>query len=66
MIYPIGDFDTDPEDLIAFHGASPQAKAPGGIDQHRALVTIAFFKLDDPVEAEVLYDAAADNVTSTS
>jgi len=128
LIYPIGDFDTDPEDLITFHGVSPQANAPGGIDRHRALVTIAFFNLDnhsqrknllreramvivtlfrllkdlsddqgdvvarqladniesakaphaacarsfrrlhqsDPVEAEVLYDAAADFVNSAS
>ena len=67
LIYPVGDFDTDPEDLIAFYGASPQAKAPGGIDQHRALVTIAFFKLDDPIgRKNLLRERAMVIVTSTS
>jgi len=47
LIYPIGDFDDDPEDLIRFHGVSPQAMADSGYRRARALVTIEFFKLDD-------------------
>lgn len=47
LIYPIGDCDTDPEQLIRFHGVSPQPVAMRGYRRHRALVTIEFFKLDD-------------------
>jgi hypothetical protein len=47
LIYPIGDFDEDPEDLIRFHGVSPQAVARSGHRRDRALVTIEFFRLDD-------------------
>jgi hypothetical protein len=47
LIYPIGDFDDDPEKLIRFHGVSLQPVAASGHRRHRALVTIEFFKLDD-------------------
>ncbi|MGK7911154.1 MAG: hypothetical protein AB4050_06665 [Synechococcus sp.] len=47
LIYPIGDFDRDPESLVKFHGVSPQPVATDGFDRDRALVTIEFFKLDD-------------------
>jgi hypothetical protein len=47
LIYPIGNFDEAPEDLIRFHGVSPQAVAISGHQLARALVTIEFFKLDD-------------------
>ncbi|MBN1135768.1 MAG: hypothetical protein JXM73_04240 [Anaerolineae bacterium] len=47
LIYPIGDFDAVPEELIKFHGISPQAVANGGHDRARALVTIEFFELDN-------------------
>ncbi|MEI6827788.1 MAG: hypothetical protein WCK54_19525 [Desulfuromonadales bacterium] len=47
LIYPIGDFDCKPEDLIKFHGVSPQAAVKTGHDRARALVTIEFFELDD-------------------
>ncbi|MCO5164795.1 MAG: hypothetical protein M9894_00295 [Planctomycetes bacterium] len=30
LIYPIGDFDEDPEELITFHGISPMAKKWSG------------------------------------
>lgn len=46
LIYPIGDFDDDPEDLIGFNGVSPFAKAKKGHKRWRALVTIEFFNLD--------------------
>ena len=47
LIYPIGDFDDDPEDLIRFHGVSPQAVAEDKYKKARAMVTIDIFKLDD-------------------
>ncbi len=46
LIYPIGDFDEDPENLIRFYGASPYAVKRSGHGRKRALVTIEFFKLD--------------------
>lgn len=49
LIYPLGDFDEDPEALIEFHGLSPQAKASRGFKRKRALVTIDLFKLDDTI-----------------
>lgn len=47
LIYPLGDFDDDPEDLISFEGmvAVPRKK-PGSHEYNRALVTIAFFRLN--------------------
>lgn len=55
LIYPIGDFDSKPEDLIKFHGVSPQAAAKAGYDRARALVTIEFFKLDDEASRKNLF-----------
>jgi|SRR5579871_2585733 len=55
LIYPIGDFDADPETLIQFTGLSPQPVAPAGYPRHRALVTIDFFKLDDPIQRKNLF-----------
>jgi hypothetical protein len=47
LIYPIGDFDIDPEDVIGFYGHLAIAKAPTGTREHRrALVTIDFFELN--------------------
>jgi hypothetical protein len=47
LIYPLGSWDDDPEELIGFNGISPYAKKDDGYQRHRGLVTIAFFKLDD-------------------
>ena len=47
LIYGLGDIDSDPEELIQFHGASPRPVAASGYKRHRALVTIEFFALDD-------------------
>ena len=48
LIYPIGDFDDDPEALIEFVGLSPRPKMRSGTFGHRrALVTIELFRLDD-------------------
>ena len=46
LIYPVGDWDIDPESVIGFLGFVPQAD-PNSPDYHRGLVTIAFFGLDD-------------------
>jgi hypothetical protein len=46
LIYPIGDLDDDPEDLIGFHGVSPQAIGDTQHKRARALVTIELFELD--------------------
>jgi thiol-disulfide isomerase/thioredoxin len=45
LLYPIGQIDEDPEDLIEFAGLSPQAKA-AGFRRKRALVTIWLFQLN--------------------
>jgi hypothetical protein len=55
LIYPVGDLDSDPELLITFTGASPVAVSKSGHKRHRALVTIEFFKLDDPEKRKNLY-----------
>jgi hypothetical protein len=55
LIYPIGDFDDNPEDLISFHGTSPQPLAADGHARERALVTIEFFKLDDANKRKNLF-----------
>ena len=54
LIYPVGNVDEDPEDLIEFHGVAPRPVAEDGHRRNRALVTIEFFKLDDPGERENL------------
>lgn len=46
LIYPVGDWDVDPESVIRFHGFMPYA-LQNSPDFHRGLVTIAFFGLDD-------------------
>jgi len=46
LIYPVGDWDIDPESAIEFLGFMPQAKAASP-NYFRGLVTIAFFGLDD-------------------
>lgn len=46
LIYPIGDLDDDPQELIGFHGVSPQAIATDEHKRARALVTIELFELD--------------------
>ena len=54
LIYPIGDFDRAPEQLIHFHGVSPQAVTGSGHERARALVTIEVFKLDDETKRKNL------------
>lgn len=54
LVYPLGDFDADPETLIRFHGVSPQPVKRSGHARHRALTTIEFFELDDPIRRKNL------------
>ncbi len=54
LIYPISDIDDDPEALIKFNGISPYAASTNPHLRNRALVTIKFFKLDDPVKRKSL------------
>jgi hypothetical protein len=49
LIFPLADFDENPENLIKFNGASPAPKYTTGRKFHRAFVTIEFFRLDDAV-----------------
>jgi hypothetical protein len=49
LIYPLGDFDDDPENIIAFEGYLAVPRTPSNVDQYRydrARVTIAFFRLN--------------------
>ena len=62
LIYPLGDFDDDPEALIEFHGLSPQAKASRGFQRKRALVTIDVLKLDDAIERKGLLRDRANKI----
>lgn len=49
LVYPLGDFDEDPEDLIHFFGFLAMAKAPFGTRAYRrGLVIIDFFNLNRP------------------
>lgn len=50
LIYPIGDIDDDPEELITFNGIVVQAKATDEAGKRRAQVTIDFFKLNEREE----------------
>jgi len=58
LLYPIGDVDDDPEELIEFHGLSPKAKKTG-FGRQRALVTIALLQLDDVTSRVSLLKARA-------
>jgi hypothetical protein len=58
LVYPIGDFDDPPENLIHFYGVSPQATADSGYPRRRALVTIEFFQLDSPSRKNLILERA--------
>jgi hypothetical protein len=49
LIYPLGDFDVNPEDVIDFEGyrATPVHPPKSGYEHDRARVVIAFFRLND-------------------
>jgi hypothetical protein len=50
LLYPLGDLDDDPEDLLTFLGVTCVAQATAGFPLHRAQVTIDFFALNDREE----------------
>ncbi|HEV7504535.1 MAG TPA: hypothetical protein VGS07_06470 [Thermoanaerobaculia bacterium] len=56
LIYPVGDVDEDPEDLITFQGLIPMPRHDAGRPHDRARVTIDFFKLD--VRSELIFQRA--------
>lgn len=63
LLFPIGSVDEDdPEDIIEFYGLLPRAKTSSGRKRRRALVTIAFFELDNPLRKE-LFRERADVIT---
>lgn len=55
LVFPVGSWDEDPEQLIDFYGASPRALRPDGFRRSRALVTIEFLGLDDSIRRKNLY-----------
>ena len=46
LIYPLGDGDDDPEDVLTFTGIIPRPKHTFGEKMNRAQVIIDFFRLD--------------------
>lgn len=64
LIYPLGDFDENPEDLIKFQGVSPQPVHAHGHGRNRALATIAFFELADPIKRKNLFRERAQIITA--
>ncbi len=67
LVYPLGDVDTDPEELLAFHGVTVQPKAASGYARERGETIIAFFLLNNPTLAKwravwirLIWDAVQD------
>jgi hypothetical protein len=46
LIYPIGELDEDPEEILTFEGLNPVPSVKEGHQNLRATVTIKFFDLD--------------------
>lgn len=60
LIYPIGDVDERPEDLLRFNGIAPcPVETAPGHRRNRALVTIAFFELDSQKRKNLLRERAS-------
>jgi len=60
FIYPIGDFDDNPQSLMRFDGMHPEPTAPQGAREYlRAIVTIEVFQLNDAVRRKELFRARA-------
>ncbi len=58
LLYPIGNTDGDPEDIITFYGMVPQCKADDANSQLRGLATIASFGLDDIARKNLMRERA--------
>ncbi|HSG38529.1 MAG TPA: hypothetical protein VLE27_02730 [Thermoanaerobaculia bacterium] len=50
LLYPLGDLDEDPEEVLTFSGILPVPKDRMGLRGRRARVTIDFFELDQREE----------------
>jgi hypothetical protein len=50
LIYPLGSFDTDPEEILTFDGIIPSPVKKTGKTARRAKVIIDFFELDNREE----------------
>lgn len=47
LLYPLGELDEDPEEILTFNGINPVPKIREGHPMRRAIVTIDFFALDE-------------------
>lgn len=50
LLYPLGDLDEDPEEILTFDGINPVPRVQRGQRSRRARVTIDFFELDEREE----------------
>ncbi len=61
LIYPLGDLDCKPEQLIKFYALSPQPRR-NGFDRLRAMVTIELFGLDNESKRNWLFKDRAKHI----
>lgn len=61
LLYPLGDLDEDPEEVLTFDGIIPVPRVRRGPRSQRARVTIDFFELD---EREELWRGRAEVIVS--
>jgi hypothetical protein len=52
LLYPLGDFDEDPEEIITFDGIIARPRKRNGPRWRRAKVIIAFFELNERAELQ--------------
>ncbi|HEX4497703.1 MAG TPA: hypothetical protein VIE43_18665 [Thermoanaerobaculia bacterium] len=50
LLFPLGELDEDPEEILTFTGISPVPRVKRGVRWRRARVTIDFFELDQREE----------------
>ncbi|MEE1963097.1 hypothetical protein V1387_10415 [Allomuricauda taeanensis] len=62
LLYPLGNFDKNPEDLFFFVGIHPVSKGNSLREENRARVTIEFFKLNDHVQRKHLFIQRAETI----
>lgn len=61
LLYPVGELDDDPEEILAFIGLNPVPRVKRGPRWRRAKVTIDFFELD---QREELWRERADKIVA--
>ena len=60
FVYPIGDFDANPQDLIRFAGIHPEPAVAKGSDEYRrALTMIEIFQLNNAEKRKELFQSRA-------